>query len=453
MSLKKIKKIVEKIENNPVLLFRGSDFDDEFGVGNYFSTNYDFAKLYSKKGNVKKYKVDLGRTFDITNPEHFRMLKDTVGEITDPYAYGEEDDEYLSQFIDIQDPSIIANSGNSWEITEQFLDTIPNLGIEGFDSAKILEDGIVNYIIFNVKENVARIENEDYFTSIEHPPMDVYKNSNYFEIMKLLKMAEPDSEGRRELRALIPASPESTDDYYVWLATKAVHPFIEKILKLRDYTRIIIYKEEDNLSAIFLDEEDDSNEDEFRESFFIHNTKIKNMEYGDEDWEEEVVDEDYVATATWYNPQSLVNRKLEVDVYKNSSYPEIARLIKESKRGNLRFSMNSSEDYILWDADKMIHSSAIKHAKLGNEFDIKLDLLGIVFSTSNTGYKEVKEPCVYIYYGSANEFYNINAPMLTPWGSGTEENTKYVKEQFLKTHMYQSLKRAGINEVVVGSWL
>jgi len=443
MSIKKIKKLIESI-NNEVILYRGSNFDDEFGVGNYFSTDYNFSKDY---GVVKKYKANLGRVFNIINPEHFKMLKDEVGEITDPYA----DEDNYPELIDIQEPSVISDTGNSWEVTEQFLDFIPDLDSEGFDSVEIWEDGIVNYIIFHPEERVVRIENEEYFTSIEHPPMDIYKNSNYFEVMKLLKMAEPDSEGRRELRALVPASPESTDDYYIWLATKAVHPFIKKILKLRDYTRIIIYKEGDNLSAIFLDEENETNEEDIMQSFFIHNTKIKNIEYGDEDWESE--NEDYVATATWYNPQSLVNRKLEVDVYKNSSYPEIARLFKESERGNLRFAMNSYGDYILWDADKMIHSSAIKHAKLQNEFDIQLDLLGIVFSTSNTGYKEVKEPCVYIYYGSANEFYNINAPMLTPWGSGTEENTEYVKEQFLKTHMYQSLKRVGIGEVVVGSWL
>ena len=308
----KIKKLIEDLKDDSIILYRGSEFDEEFGVGNYFSTSYNFSKDY---GTVKKYKVELGRVFNILNPEHFNMLKEEVGEISDPYA----DEDNYPELLDIQEPSVIEDTGNTWEVTEQFLDNIKGFG---FDSVEIWEDGIVNYIIFNPKERVVGVDNED-----------------------------------------------------------------------------------------------------------------------------------YVATATWYNPQSLVNRKLEVDVYKNSSYPEIARLLKESERGNLRFAMNSSEDYILWDADKMIHSSAIKHAKLQNEFDIKLDLLGIVFSTSNTGYKEVKEPCVYIYYGSANEFYNINAPMLTPWGSGTEENTEYVKEQFLKTHMYQSLKRAGINEVVVGSWL
>lgn len=164
--------------------------------------------------------------------------------------------------------------------------------------------------------------------------------------------------------------------------------------------------------------------------------------------------EDYLATATWYSSSSVYKQKTEVDIYKNSSPSEIRKLFKQSERGNLRFIMNSSGDYLLWDADKMIHSTAIKYAKLQDEFDIKLDLLGIVFSTSNTGYREVKNPCAYIYYASGDAFYFINSEWeRKPWGKGTEENVEKIKHYFAMSDLSKNLKRAGIEEIEAGTWL
>jgi len=160
--------------------------------------------------------------------------------------------------------------------------------------------------------------------------------------------------------------------------------------------------------------------------------------------------EHYISTATMY---SASKHKTEIDIYKDSSSIEISKLLKDSERGNLRFIMNSDEHYILWDADKMVHKSALKYSKLGNEFHDKYDLVGIIFSTSNTGYKEVVGNSIYIYYGSADIFYKINSDMKTPWGSGTEENMEYVREQFSHTLLYRNLKKLGITNIVVGSWL
>jgi hypothetical protein len=307
------------------ILYRGSDFDD-VEVGKYFSTSYDFSKDY---GTVRKYKVDLGDVFDIINPLHFTYLKNIVGEISDPYA----DEDNYPELQDIQDPKVIEDTGNSWEVTEEYISSIVRMG---YDSARILEDGIVNYIVFKPQDRVSL------------------------------------AEGR-----------------------------------------------------------------------------IKRIE---------MLLEHYLATSTWYG-NGIPKKKNEVDVYKNSDSTEIRKLLKESERGNLRFAMNSREDYILFDADKMVHIVAVRYAKLQNEFDEDENLLGIIFSSENSSgynkayFKNVNFPCAYIYYGSANRYYGINSNMLSRWGSGTEENMKHVKDQFQETRMYRNLKRAGISEITVGAWL
>lgn len=124
MSLKKLKRLFEYLD---LILYRGSDFDDSHTVGKYFSSSYEFSKNY---GKVSKFRVKLENTFDIVKPEHFKIIKDKFGIISDPYAEDMEDsDEYYQQFLDIQSPEILSDSGNTWEVTEQFLDFIESLGL------------------------------------------------------------------------------------------------------------------------------------------------------------------------------------------------------------------------------------------------------------------------------------------------------------------------------------
>ena len=169
--------------------------------------------------------------------------------------------------------------------------------------------------------------------------------------------------------------------------------------------------------------------------------------------------EDYAATAI-YVPNMYY--KLEVDVFKNSSYVEIAKVLKTTERGSLRFFMNSHEDYIVWDALKMIHSAILKYTRRQNP-DIQNDfgdddLRGIIFSTTDTdtGFREVKEKCIYLYFASASKFYMYDPDFdydEAPFSVGSDEAVAYIKERFATTHLYKSVAKLGITEIVVGAWL
>lgn len=121
------------------LFYHGSHTKDitTFNGNIFWSTSVDFAEQYGPI--IYQAQLDLGKCFDISLKQHLEwLLKQTGGKI----EY--EDDDYNDKYIfGVNDYKKIAN--NNWETVEKYLPIIKG----SFNSCKIVEEGTVNYIVFN----------------------------------------------------------------------------------------------------------------------------------------------------------------------------------------------------------------------------------------------------------------------------------------------------------------
>ena len=121
------------------LFYHGSHTKDitTFNGNVFWSTSVDFAEQYGPI--IYQAQLDLGKCFDISLKQHLEwLLKQTGGKI----EY--EDDDYNDKYIfGVNDYKKIAN--NNWETVEKYLPIIKG----SFNSCKIVEEGTVNYIVFN----------------------------------------------------------------------------------------------------------------------------------------------------------------------------------------------------------------------------------------------------------------------------------------------------------------
>lgn len=121
------------------LFYHGSHTKDitTFNGNVFWSTSVDFAEQYGPI--IYQAQLDLGKCFDISLKQHLEwLLKQTGGKI----EY--KDDDYNDKYIfGVNDYKKIAN--NNWETVEKYLPIIKG----SFNSCKIVEEGTVNYIVFN----------------------------------------------------------------------------------------------------------------------------------------------------------------------------------------------------------------------------------------------------------------------------------------------------------------
>ena len=134
------------------ILFHGTNEDfEKFKPNSFFSTSESFSEDY---GKVSSYEIELGNTFDSSKYLHIKKLL----RITDLY------DNYND--IDILDLDSYDEATNycsdTWEIIEPYISDIKMLGKDGnrFDSIRIFEGGVENFIIFDNKQVVKKIDKE-----------------------------------------------------------------------------------------------------------------------------------------------------------------------------------------------------------------------------------------------------------------------------------------------------
>jgi hypothetical protein len=126
------------------------------------------------------------------------------------------------------------------------------------------------------------------------------------------------------------------------------------------------------------------------------------------------------------------------DIYKDSPSSEIARLLKSSELGSLRFVMNHREDYIVFDSTALHHD--VVNGKSAPSFD-KNDLKGQIFSDKLYVYQH----SAYIFFlGLEKGKYSDNIPQ--------NADGLCVKE-IEKTVLYSNLKRVGIKAIEIGKWM
>lgn len=121
-------------------LYHGTDETfDKYQKNSFFSTSAEFSKHYGKV--IREEKVILGKTFDTLDEKCIQKLMDSVGALVDPY----DDQEYSN-------PTDFINkvSSDTWETIEPHL---PNIESMGYDSVRIFEGGIENYVVLNA-ENI-----------------------------------------------------------------------------------------------------------------------------------------------------------------------------------------------------------------------------------------------------------------------------------------------------------
>lgn len=121
------------------LFYHGSHTKDitTFKGNVFWSTSVDFAEQYGPI--IYQAQLDLGKCFDISLKQHLNwLLKQTGGKID------YKDDDYNEKYIfGSNDYKKIAY--NNWETVEKYLPIIKG----SFNSCKIVEEGTVNYIVFD----------------------------------------------------------------------------------------------------------------------------------------------------------------------------------------------------------------------------------------------------------------------------------------------------------------
>ena len=117
-------------------LFHGSLNHNEFENNVFFSTSVEFAKDY---GEVKQYKVNMQNTFDTLNDYHVKRLFDYKGFLYEPY-----DEITLNSYEEYLNTDFYGC--DNWELFEQYITTIRQMG---YDSMRIFEGGIENFVVFN----------------------------------------------------------------------------------------------------------------------------------------------------------------------------------------------------------------------------------------------------------------------------------------------------------------
>lgn len=145
--------------------------------GNVFwSTTLDFAEQYGPI--IYKAQLNLGNCFNISIKQHFNwLLKQVGGKI----VYKDENEEECYLF-DFNDYCKICH--NNWETVEQYLDIIKG----SYDSCQIVEEDIVNYIVFN--------NNQIRLIDVFNRQLDESKQNNS------LKLLDESYEQDKEYRAL-----------------------------------------------------------------------------------------------------------------------------------------------------------------------------------------------------------------------------------------------------------
>lgn len=121
------------------IVYQGSEYETR---SDFYSSSLNFARDY---GNVNSYILDLKNVFSSSNKEHLTILIERVGgELYDPY-----DSKKYHSYEELESSGLIGS--NTWEMIEEYLEVIKNLG---FDGAVIYEGGVENYCVFNKASNV-----------------------------------------------------------------------------------------------------------------------------------------------------------------------------------------------------------------------------------------------------------------------------------------------------------
>lgn len=118
-----------------VKLYHGSLNHNEFEDNVFFSTCLNFAKDY---GEVKQYNVTMKNTFDTLNQAHVEQLIEFEGSLNEPY-----DDITIHSYKDYVNTDLFGC--DNWEMFEQYMKNIKQLG---YDSMRIFEGGIENFVVF-----------------------------------------------------------------------------------------------------------------------------------------------------------------------------------------------------------------------------------------------------------------------------------------------------------------
>lgn len=117
-------------------LYHGSLDHNEFENNVFFSTSQNFAKDY---GEVKQYEVTMKNTFDTLNEQHVRELFELKGSLYEPY-----DEMTIHSYEDYVHNGLYGC--DNWEMFEQYISEIKQMG---YDSMRILEGGIENFVVFS----------------------------------------------------------------------------------------------------------------------------------------------------------------------------------------------------------------------------------------------------------------------------------------------------------------
>lgn len=117
-------------------LYHGSLNHSQFEKNVFFSTCAHFAKDY---GEVKTYTVTMNHVFDTLNDQHVKDLLHEKGSLFEPY------DEISLHSYDEYTQTDFFGCDN-WEMFEQYTNEIKQMG---YDSMRIFEGGIANFVVFH----------------------------------------------------------------------------------------------------------------------------------------------------------------------------------------------------------------------------------------------------------------------------------------------------------------
>ena len=214
---------------------------------------------------------------------------------------------------------------------------------------------------------------------------------------------------------------DDKNNLYIWDADKALHADVAKLLKL-DMSTSPTGELEHYRSGSF------SSYNQYRDFLKM----VAQLKYPP--------NEAYLDTI-----DSPILKTTQVDVYENSSYSELAKLLKQYK--TLRFYMNYKGEYIVWDANGALHGDILEEFPKWNH-----DLRGQISNGENAdvGYNSFtlrNYKGTYLYVLPAHKFYSQHGFRVSKEDIRADLINQRVAEEFMKSPLYKNLEKIGITEV------
>lgn len=372
---------------------------------------------------------------DVTAGDVVRYEQDELG---NDYGLGEQELNYLDKFPATQIMWVTRTKSPAKRYGSP-----RDINVEGWRI--VAEDGDGGYLVLNDRPN------EEFLTTLpskyrKDKTFDIWKNPTSNEFHQFIRSTISPSLNEFNIRFIIDVG---RNNLYVWDANYALHADIYRELgdeigdKYIGGTIDTVYRGEYEKGKKIVFDPMSSSYDrpidlitatgsKFRKFMNMDNIiyEINYEKFKVVDGRIQNIREEYVGTAT--------SNYGNIDVYRDSPSFEIARLLKSSQLGSLRFIMNKREDYLIFDA-VALHSDMM-NKRLAPDF-VDKDLKGQIFKDKLYVYQH----SAYIFFlGLPKGKYDENIP---------QNADGLCAKEIEKTVLYSNLKKLGITSIEIGKWM